>query len=230
MLIGLGIDRELGVGGWRGDRGCPGVRKCHLPPLFVAWWSWDQEVGQTRLVQRFGKPQRINWRKRDEVQQQPEAMVRAGTWSQARLAPPQPPGFSWYHIKLQHGSFKEGKKERVRGLNRALSIDLKVCTGSSGGKSCPFKCDWAWLTWGSMVILSTVLFWGLVSVFTVRKERSHFVSQSTEPNIPVVVYLGLSVWFSHLNWQIPSNLIWPNLIPVHDHESVNNLQSVYIYG
>lgn len=112
----------------------------------------------------------------------------------------QPPSFSWYHIKLQHGSFKEGKKERVRGLNRALSVDLKVCTGSSGRKSRPFKCDWAWLTWGSMVILSTVLFWGLVSVFTVRKRRSHFVSQSTEPNIVVVVCLALSVWFIHLKY------------------------------
>lgn len=50
-----------------------------------------------------------------------------------------------HHIKLLHGSrvffffFSRGKKER--GLNRALVVDLKVCAGSSGRKSRPFKCD-----------------------------------------------------------------------------------------
>lgn len=50
-----------------------------------------------------------------------------------------------HHNKLLHGgSFFSGgerKKEKGRGLNRALAVDLKVCAGSSGRKSRPFKCD-----------------------------------------------------------------------------------------
>lgn len=55
---------------------------------------------------------------------------------------------SSHHIELLHGSsffffFSEGerKKEKGRGLNWALAVDLKVCAGSSGRKSRPFKCD-----------------------------------------------------------------------------------------
>lgn len=123
------------------------VRKCHRPPLCVAWLSEacksekNGKAGRTHFCSPASLTHESHTWRQSQTRMATTKWGSRGTTSKAsaRLE-------HSHHIKLLHGgrvSFSGGerKREKGRGLNRALAVDLKVCTGSSGRKSRPFKCD-----------------------------------------------------------------------------------------
>lgn len=137
----------MGIDEWEGGGTPHRVRKCHRPPLCVAWSSeaWKSEnrkAGRTHFCSLASLTHEGHTWRQSQTRMATTKWGSRGTTSRVSAQ------FEHsHHIKLLHGGsfsfFLEGKRKREkgRGLNRALAVDLKVCAGSSGRKSRPFKCD-----------------------------------------------------------------------------------------